>query len=258
MCSASKQSKWKIIISRHLGKSVAKKWRQLSLDILAVDSGVKPAYLYDIGQPVSHKVKEFVIEAVNESLIENYLNIVEIGMDCLILRPDSVRQIKETFDLQTEIIDITNESSSVIVRPEAIKAQLNEAINDIAANMVLDKVHLYSLSDSIHCNRTSLFGVMLGYPVVYWFDEHKNKTQNYLSMVPLCCVTLVSRAAVEGQNLKKELHNLYSFSYPLCHHEPLKELVQKWFKHLEIKSKGTIFEDVSIKSVEKCLQAVSL
>lgn len=266
MCSDSQSSCWKFLVGKYLGKSVARKWKQFYLDVKAVDLGVKPAYLYDIGPPVGHKLQSLIEESVQKSLIISNLNIVEIGMDCLIVNPESVQQIKGSFEnintdfesLQIKIVDITDDSKTILDSSKAVRAEVHEAVNDIVINVVSGKVHLYVLSDSLICNRTALFGVLLGYPVVYWFDESKTKTQHYLSMVPLQCVTVTSKITVGGQNAQKEIHNLYSFSYPFCHKAKLKEFITAWFVKLDVKCKHTMFENLSIANMEKCFEAVAL
>lgn len=259
-------SKWKFIITKYLGRSVGKKWRKLMVDIKAVDISIKTAYLYDIGPPVGHKLQALVIELHAESLIENYLNVVKVGMDCLIVNPESLKAVKASFvntqfeSYETKFVDITSGSDSIIINNETIRTELHEAVTNIARNLVFDRVNLLSLSDSVCCNRTSLFGLLLGYPVVYWFDESKNKQQNYLSMVPLCCVQ-VTAAMMEDysdQNCETESHHLYSFSYPSCHNDILQAVVRKWFEQLEMKVSDTLFENLSIISVEKCFEAVCL
>lgn len=260
------ESKWKLIISKHLGISVARKWRQLMLDVKAVDLGVKPGYLYDIGPPIGEKLQSFIVELVDETLISSQLNIVEVEMDCFIVKADSVQEIRECFEktdfesLQTKFVDITNDSHSVITDNEAIRTDLKEAVNDIAANVVSDRVHHYVLTDTLCCNRTSLFGVLLGYPVVYWFDERKSVVQNVLSMVPLCCVTVNSEVASEEQNSKenKNKHTLYSFSYPACHDGALRDVINSWFSKLKIKCRHTSFEELSMNTMEKSFEAISL
>lgn len=259
-------AKWKFIITKYLGRSVGKKWSKLRLDIKAVDCSIKPAYLYDIGPPVGHKLQALVIELLAESLIESYLNVVEIGMDCLIVNPESLKAVKASFvntqfeSYETKFVDITSDSNSVIINNETIRTELHEAVTNIIRNLVFDRVNLFSLSDSVCCNRTSLFGLLLGYPVVYWFDENKSKQQNYLSMVPLCCIQVTASVMEDNsdQNWETESHHLYSFSYPSCHNGTLEEVVKKWFEQLEMKVRDTLFENLSISSFEKCFEAVCL
>ena len=232
------------------------------LDVKAVDLGVKPAYLYDIGPPVGKKLQSFIVELVDESLISNHLNIVEVEMDCFIVKAESIHEIKESFEkaefvkVQTKFVDITNDSDSVITDSEGLRKELKEAVNDISSNMVTDRVHLYVLSNTLCCNRTTLFGILLGYPVVYWFSDRERVIQNFLSMVPLCCITVNSGVTTE-ENLKDK-HTLYSFSYPACHDSVLGDVVNSWFSKLKINCEHTSFKGLSMNRIEKSFEAICL
>ena len=234
------------------------------LDIKAVDVGIKPAYLYDIGLPVSHKLHSFISELLGDSLVSNLVSIVEIGMDCFIVNSESVKTIQESLsqnELGIKIVDITNDANSKIFDNKTILAELHAAVKDIAGNLMSDRVQIYSLTDTVQCNRTSLFGILLGYPTVYWFDESKNETHNYLSLVPLCCIQITASVAVGmdcSTDHKIETHHLYSFSYPVGNNDALKGVVDEWFETLKLKCKDTIFEDLSFNRTEKSFEAVSL
>ena len=233
------------------------------LDVKTVDLGVKSAYLYDIGPPIGENLQGFIADLVEESLISSYLNIVEVEMDCLIVKAESVYEIKENLEKNCEnqslkFIDITNDSDSVLTNSEDIRTEIKETVNNISANMASDKVHLYVLPHTLSCNRTSLFGVLLGYPVIYWFHESKHVGQNFLSLVPLCCITVFSELVTEKENSKDDKHTLYSFSYPACHDGILKDIGNEWFGKLKTKCEGTSLEKLSMISVEKSFEAICL
>ena len=256
------------------------------LDIKAVDSGVKPAYLFDIGLPVSHKLHGFVADLLHDLLISNHLNVVEMGMDCFIVNVDSINSItlrmaktlssfghsecnsvKTVMEppredgLEVKLVDITNDSMPNIVLRETTFRELHDAVAEICSNLKSDSVQIYKLNDSTVCNRTSLYGVLLGYPVVYWFDERENVAKNYLSMVPLSCVQVTAAVPLRMDNTADktiESHQLYSFSYPACINDELKGVVDEWYEILKRKCKFTIYEEVSVIMTEQSFEAVSL
>ena len=256
------------------------------LDIKAVDSGLKPSYLYDIGLPVSHKLLGFVADLHCDLLIEKHLNVVEVGMDCFIVNVDSINTISlrmaktlSSFGhsecnsvitameppredgLEVKLIDITNDSSPKVVLAETTFRELHDAVAEISSNLKADSVQIYRLKDSTVCNRTSLYGVLLGYPVVYWFDERENLTKNYLSMVPLACVQVTAAVPLRLDSTPDktiENHHLYSFSYPACFDGELKGVVNEWYEILKRRCKFTIYEVVSVNMTEQSFEAVSL
>ena len=256
------------------------------LDIKAVDSGVKPAYLYDIGLPVSHKLRGFVADLHSDLLIGKHLNVVEVGMDCFIVNTDSINSItlrmaktlssfshsecnsvKAAIEpppeegLTVKLVDITNDSSPEVVLAETTFRELHDAVAEIASNLKADSVQIYKLNDSTVCNRTSLYGVLLGYPVVYWFDERENVAKNYLSMVPLFCVQVTAAVPLRLDSTADktiESHQLYSFSYPASLIDEIKGVVDEWYEILKRRCKFTIYEEVSVNMTEQSFEAVSL
>ena len=251
------------------------------LDIKAVDNAVKPAYLYDIGLPVSHKLRGFVADLHSDLLIRKHLNVAEVGMDCFIVNTDSINSIslrmaktlssfghsecnsvKTAVDgLEVKLVDITNDSSPEVVLAETTFRELHDAVAEISSNLKADSVQICKLNDSTVCNRTSLYGVLLGYPVVYWFDERENVTKNYLSMVPLACVQVTAAVPLRLNNTadkKIESHQLYSFSYPASLIDEIKSVVDDWYEILKRKCKFTIYEEVSVNRTEQSFEAVSL
>jgi len=82
----------------------------------------------------------------------------------------------------------------------------------------------FNIQPPVNMNRTTLYGVLLGYPVVYWYDD-VNGAGNCLSMIPLQVITV--SVPVNTGNC-----DIYSFSFPealLCE---CSESVNAWRSQL--------------------------
>ena len=93
-------------------------------------------------------------------------------------------------------------------------------------------------------NFSTLFGVLLGYPVVYWYSDIQH-CSNCLSMVPLSVhrVTANSDDLQTSANLPcaklsevRREHPIYSFSVPNALVPHLQNSIDDWFKRVRAKS----------------------
>ena len=103
-------------------------------------------------------------------------------------------------------------------------------------------------------NRTTVFGYLLDYPVLYWYD---NDGENCLSMVPLINVKVT--AEFGGDDLKVKDHLAWSFSYPDCFQQTLSSRTSTWF--LEIKrrvERQPLFKSVKFHEEKVTLPAVAM
>lgn len=98
--------------------------------------------------------------------------------------------------------------------------------------------HIKSSGDRLYCielppsvNRTTLYGVLLGYPVIYWYGDTEDGSDvgGCLSMIPLVVTTasvtfdLKDRSDVSLKNC-----DIYSFSIPESLFNLCREPVDIW------------------------------
>ena len=86
-----------------------------------------------------------------------------------------------------------------------------------------DDPHI-SIKPPIDMNRTALYGVLLGYPVVYWYKDVSG-AGNCLSMIPLRVTTVTVSANARNCDI-------YSFSIPEALFHECKESVNAWCSEL--------------------------
>lgn len=255
---------WVGAIRQHLGKKAVRYVECLTVNILAVDKGVKPSYLYDVAEPCGDKLKGLLKELRERSLITTNLNVLEIGMDCLVVNTEAVKNESVLQDLDQRLINVSKfiKKPALCCNSDGVNS-LKEAYTSIVTDLDSDKVHFVSLPCSVSCNISSLFGVLLNYPVIYWYKTDDGQGENCLSMEKLVCVKVT--ADLNLKYLKTESSVclkescLFSFSYPSCLNVQCEPLIDNWFKRIQEKvSDSKIFLNVQRHREERVLQAVVL
>lgn len=255
---------WRNICKQHLGRKILRHSQSLMINISAVDVGIKPAYLYDIGQPRGEKLKHLVGDLKHQELIQNNLNVVEIGMDCVILNVEEFKKWTESVEISDKLIDVSkSKDSPCFVTQEEAVVNLKEVTEKLRDELDSSRVKLSALT-SVSCNVSSLFGLMLNYPLIYWYDDSDGKGGNCLSMEKLVSVKVMVTCAIKSKRkpyteTKVIDHCLYSFSFPFCLNSMSRPVVELWFDKLKEKLHGQeTFTDMKIAVEEVTLEAVSL
>ena len=78
-------------------------------------------------------------------------------------------------------------------------------------------------------NRTTLYGVLLGYPVIYWYDDNIAGAASCLSMVPLLVFTVTVSMDLNGVASECDI---YSFSIPEALQSECQRSVDSWHSQL--------------------------
>jgi len=144
---------------------LTKRTNQLSCDLYFLLNGLKPSILWDFGRPDTDKLSGLQI------LFEQKLVILNLGEDVLIgLRP-TIECLLEQFHVNPPVIlDI----SEHVEYP----AEVNREVLDEVGRMVSGVYEQVKCESTVNVNVTindawnlsTLFGIMLGFPVVYYFS----------------------------------------------------------------------------------------
>lgn len=253
---------WRNVIGKHLGRKILRHVENLRIDITAVDVGIKPAYLFDIGQACGEKLINLLYDLKREELIEANLNVIEIGMDCLIVNVEEIKKMVNLMNLNERLIDVSKSLHvpcfcSSTHGTEDVKVSMKKVIEGLDSTKVkLSTLPLFS------CNITSVFGLMLNYPLVYWFSDHDGKGDNCLSFEKLVSVKVTVRLSADrpkSVGLRNENHCLYSFSYPFCLQSVCELKLEQWYDKLNDRlQEQKVFSDVKMSCEEIVLEAVCL
>ena len=214
---------WRETVKKHYGARSSHKWHQIFADITSVLLGLKPSLLLDCLPTDALRFRLFVQEVLplhwgsvdrHADLIPK-LCILKVSEDVLLVNMDCLRCeynsgnsdlpypspefVKITKGVHLPLLASEEEHSAVnkqlAVWYKALLQQITESpdVLDSAA-----QIPIVNNNDDI--NRCTLFGWLLNYPVVYWFDPEIGYN---LSMVDLVChtVTVHPTPAEASKNL---------------------------------------------------------
>lgn len=244
------------------------------LCIQAIDKRLKPSYLWDAFSANEHEVQHYLEELYLLKLTDHKLNVLCIDDTIFVILYDSLKiHLDSCCSSSIDLIDV----SETVVVPSILSAEKKKDIlNPIIEYFqgILDYFRNENASmcvrsvDCTICNPTTLFGILLGYPVVYWFSYQSPYSEfPCLSMHPLKVHKIITSIYLPGDyqniNLKSKnmplYHELFNFSIPENVCKETDYLVKNWFDTLISKSKtNTIFQDVKIKTNVISLPSVSL
>ncbi|XP_069810632.1 UPF0739 protein C1orf74 homolog [Dendropsophus ebraccatus] len=234
---------------------------RLAANILAVDCGLKPCFLYDSGAEDVLQLQSYLQELHHIGFIQGPLHIVNMAGTILILSVPRVASylvmLLHTGELHVVDVSATLRNPEVLAQDglRTIQAQLS----DLLTHLTPYKSELpgtISVADipSPEWNLCTIFGFLLHYPVVYWFDTTRN-FENCLSFTPLKHVTVETTCATIG------LHKLplYSFTIPESVYHTVQLFLEAWTESLRRTFSGQHhFRDLNVTMETVILPAVSL
>lgn len=261
--------KWIHVAQRHIGKQSTFQHQSLMADIVAVDCGIKTAYLYDIGAPVAERLLSLLQDLKKEELIKTCLNVLQIDLDCLILNPAVCQNSIALDNLTDKLVDVSK-SVRVPCMLDSVQhaVELKKVFENILNNLDHSVIKLYTWPLQIQFNVSSLFGLLLNYPIIYWYNTLDDASEICLSMEKLTCVKVI----LDFQVLPMMMHDnkrwaatcyvkhcLFSFSYPSVLESHCKHIVQSWFsKVYENVERTQFFKNAHKLTEETVSEAVNL
>lgn len=227
----------------------------VAAQLLAVDSALKPALLYDANSASTEQVNRYLRSCQSSQLVSDSLVTLDLHGNSLIVNPVAIRTNLERIlhNSGPTVIDISHSlEKPTIIKPvrtglKSIAQDLLFLLRDLNAAKDVDKVIRVAVG-SDEWNLSAVFGLLLGYPAVYWFDQTES-FENCLAMTSLT-VTTASATWFAGASS----HQLYSFSIPaVLQKETLSSLVE-WKLGLQER-----FQQQNIlKELTVCQSAVTL
>ena len=254
---------WKELTRNYLGKHCSKFAHDIKCDLLCVIEGIKPALLFDYAMTEPETLKTFLTAVISNGLLpvkNAQLGIIEVGLDVLVYNLQAMTCVVADDIKDVTLIDVTGrEGNPRIMNPEECHKITDVILTEIrqicqsfhSEGEELDHIPIHKINDSVDINLSTLFGYLLGYPVIYWFDV-KCPKENCLSMLPLTVFTVTG-------DFPGKTHTIFSYSIPENILPSVKHLVEAW--ELKLKSKDNSLDfvcNVCFSSKTVTLPAVNL
>ncbi|XP_022253001.1 UPF0739 protein C1orf74 homolog [Limulus polyphemus] len=250
---------------------------RIELDILSVIHGLRPAYLWDkcLASPeeIQNFVRAFTGRFSTSSCKYRYKildvlvleeSVFVVNLEALIdhlgrlVNDSSFPFIDVSFHLQKPALVSAGQSLTMNV----IQNVENELRKYWEIQQQTESSHepsIIKLSCDTLWNLTALFGILLNFPVIYWYNlETQRKGDNCLGMTTLRVHHIFGQINFMGSLIH---HEILSFSIPKCVHSQIQQKICMWFfmlKNIVSSLCCACFEDIELISEEKVLPAVAL
>nr|XP_046239568.1 UPF0739 protein C1orf74 homolog [Scatophagus argus] len=234
----------------------------LAIQVLAVDLGLKPALLYDTNSASADQVQQYLSSLQSSQLVSKSLLTLDLNGNSLIVNPVAVRPNVEQLLHRSNVavIDVCHSLDRPAIT-DPLRGELKSTTRDLLLLLgefeqlkEAEKPH-YVGEKSEQWNMCTVFGLLLGYPVTYWFDQTKS-FENCLSMTPL----VVTTASVTWQ-ADSASHKccLYSFSVPAVLLQEIQPNLENWRLCLHKRFQGqNVLKDLAVCQSTVTLPSVCL
>ncbi|XP_029007732.1 UPF0739 protein C1orf74 homolog [Betta splendens] len=235
----------------------------LAVQVLAVDLGLKPALLYDSNGASSEQVHHYLSSLQSYQLVSKSLLTLDLNGNTLIFNPGTVVSNLERVlcDNSVAVVDVCHSLEKPVIT-EQLTAELRSITEDLLLLLKgsenLRETCSKPLSAGEKCDQWNLctvFGLLLGFPVTYWFDQNKS-FENCLSMTPLVVTTA---AATWQPDVTSHRCCLYSFSIPEVLREQTHSTLEHWRLCLQDKfHQQNVLKDLTVGQTAVTLPSVCL
>lgn len=237
------------------------KMLDLFTQVLAVDLGLKPALLYDSNCSSSEQVQQYLSSLQSLKLVSKSLFTLDLNGNTLIINQQiALFHINEILSgVNVGVVDVSHS----LKMPSLFEQLSEEFINMVRQLQLLikgfeqhdDCKPLYVGEQCEDWNLCTIFGLLLGYPFTYWFDQSKSY-ENCLTMTTLMVTTASATWVTDDGN---HTSCLYSFSVPVDLFHKTQPLLKKWNNRLQEKfEKQHVLADLTICQSSVTLASVCL
>ncbi|KAG9337480.1 hypothetical protein JZ751_028671 [Albula glossodonta] len=237
----------------------------LAVQVLAVDTGLKPALVYDTNAAGPDQVRQYLNMLQKLGLVTKALHIVAIDDNVLIVNLDLIiSHLEEILFKKTIFVIDVSQSRGQPALVEMEPSGIEKWIHGILGNLrMLTEVsersspNVLSLGEELCAgwNLCSLFGILLGFPAAYWFDQ-KRSFENCLSMVPL----VVTKASASWDAVAGGCSYCFtSYSVPAVLASETRAMSDTWTEKLQKQfSRQSVLSALTISTETVSLPSVSL
>ncbi|XP_028303890.1 UPF0739 protein C1orf74 homolog [Gouania willdenowi] len=230
----------------------------LAAQVTAVDLGLKPALLYDSNAACTGQLHEYIRSLQSIQLLSESLLTLDLNGNSLIVNVDTVKSnfrhiVQGNSVAVVNICHILEKPIILSPKRKELQSVVEELIRLLGAPEAGEPLYVGDKCEQ--WNLCTVFGLLLGYPVTYWFDQTES-FENCLSMTPL---EVISASVTWRPGSTDHRCCLYSFSVPAVLHEETQPTVGQWKLHLQERfDQQHLLQDLSISQSIVTLPSVCL
>ncbi|XP_071961400.1 UPF0739 protein C1orf74 homolog [Antedon mediterranea] len=259
------------MIGKYFGKHAKRSWKSITSDFLYVLSGVKNGFLFDYGITDEDKIMCFLKDftellGVDTTAGDEGLFVTQVHENIFVINAKITVPFLTNFleKSNSTCIDVSGKLDSPIICKEDVFLDIKSNIKSSVKILDLkteaetsqacneNKYKILKLDVTPTCNVSTLFGILIGYPVIYWYNA--SDIDNCLGMVPLRVYTVKCNVQIEG--IFNEEFTMYSFSVPDSLTSRFDGNITKWFSDLE--SRVEKLDHSWITELKLCSKVVTL
>ena len=223
--------RWRNAITSVFGRNSRKHQHAVMRDIMAVDTGLKLSFLVDYMSSSASDWRRLLCALTADDIISHPLLVILLDeTEIFIVRDDLISCLTE--EPIPVGVDVSVTNTCPVVLNHSVVEHHKHVLLQCLENMMKEKQSYESellprLCLPTSVNRTTIYGLLLGYPLVYWFTTSENTSDNCLTMEPLTVHRACASQDTCGTGTAQTAdHVLFSFSVP----EKIdsKERIEKW------------------------------
>ncbi|XP_070557418.1 UPF0739 protein C1orf74 homolog [Ptychodera flava] len=219
-------SEWDRNIQKYLPKSCRKRKSDIMNNIIAVAEGVKPSFLFDYAIADAEDLQMFL----DRQDVTQGLKCLLLLDDVFVYNPTTLRTHLNCLEFSEEehfLVDVSGELRHPRVvqgeRQRLVKrhiGQLQTSLHEVGTDTCdSDKPLVIPPLDYEQWCIPTMFGVLLGYPAVYWDNGKIDGPANCLGMTPLIVHKICTEIRTNADDHQVQSRvisptEIYSFSVP--------------------------------------------
>ena len=160
----------KAIVKEQMKKCKDVKCCEISLNLYMLCTRRKPSLLLDFCRFENSGLDKACLNAVGDGAF-----ILKLDLDYFVFNKTIlVSHLHRILTENTSVyIDISSSNPSPVLCSSTIVTQINSSVEQVLLNLEKSKNSFLYLENTEFWNLSTLFGVLLGFPVVYWYSQEQ-------------------------------------------------------------------------------------
>ena len=143
---------------------ISKRWKELALNLSFIHRGLKPGLLWDLGSINIRRLLELRI-------ILQDIFVVDIAGDFFVSSRECFNKHLQNLESNfPTVIDISPNLTEPMIATTEIVRKIRKDFRNLLSQIKDSDTDVIGINTEANINVTTMFGLLLGYPVVYYYD----------------------------------------------------------------------------------------